>query len=910
MNRFNFRRKLPAAILVGLAVMVGVASKAAAAEVEAFAGGPLGVGRIRFAVTGDAPAIPLEDERFTVESADGRVLYPVIAEQPARRLLRRLLEIESPRSVTMYFLILGEEPFDLNAFSPTLQTVRVTPRSDPQGHRALLAQWWREYGNRWKSLRQDPKFPPIAENFLAANMSRRLALPLPEPSTGLFAALAPKKSVWDELLNTEAHQLALDQALLAPAKPQAAEPQPLPPPMPWYDLAPDRDFTGVAVEPIAAHVPAEAFYLRFGNFANYLWFRNLSRKWQGDLGNMIQRRGVERASTKRIERQLSLQESVLAQFLGPQVIEDVAIIGLDPYLNDGAAIGILFHAKNSQVLSQDLLRQRREALTKFPDAAETTVRIAERDVSLIATPGGEVRSYSIADGDFHLVTTSKRLAQRFILAGQGQQPLSTSAGFLGVRKRLSVERTDAVFAYVSPEFVRELTSPAIWIESQRRVRSAREGKLLTLAQLQATAEAHPASTREELIVAKILPAGFGGRGDSSEIVESEDAFNDTIRGKPGLFVPVSEVEVSSVTSEEAAAYRDFGNRFRQEVGQTPPIAIAVSRVPLAEGLPTWRSFSETPEPEQDENSRVSERLAHMAGESLSIDVVATPLNDVKLGKLPDSLGEPSDRRLAPVAGDMIHAEFVLDSPLPLGPADEPHHLFLGVRDFRSPLVVERGRLAPGAPPAELIRMYVGTWPKPGGLLKFFIGEPTAQGPEPVQGLADTWQAREDDFLLISFKPDVVEQVLPQLQMTPAAEPAQLWIDVADLTGSELSRTVNALGYMRAREASVAACRLMNTLANQLHVPRELCRETAERMMDGRFVCPLGGEYELADVEGGAPMWTSTAITPPNRFLLTAPPEDFELPLLTWFRGLRAEARLGDDEIAAHLEIDMAESAVP
>jgi hypothetical protein len=253
---------------------------------------------------------------------------------------------------------------------------------------------------------------------------------------------------------------------------------------------------------------------------------------------------------------------------------------------------------------------------------------------------------------------------------------------------------------------------------------------------------------------------------------------------------------------------------------------------------------------------------------------------------------------------------VLESPLPLGVAAQPHHLFFGIRDFRSPLVVESGRLEPGAPRAELIRMYVGTWPKPGGLIQIFLGDELAQTEEPVPGMQETWQARANDFLLISFKPDVVQNVLPQLQMVPAEEPAQAWLEVMDLTGSELSQTVSAFGYMRARETSVAACRLMNTLANQLHVPRELGRETAEKLMDGAFVCPLGGEYELAEVQDGMPMWTSTALTPENRFLLTAPPDDFELPLLSWFRGLRAEGRLEEDAMTAHVEIDMAESAVP
>lgn len=876
------------AVTSALAIAISgalLSANARAAEVEAYAGEPFGVGRVTLAVSAAGPAAPLEDERFTVTSPDGRVLYPVIKEEPARRLLRRLLDIESPRNVTIYFLFRGDQPFDLEAFAPTEQRLRVTPVANPPARQALLDQWWQQYANRWKSLRQNPQFPPVVENFLAANLARRLGKTLPEPTGGLFAALTvPKPTVWDDLFNTESHQLALDQQILsATAAANAGEPLPLPAPLPWFAL-PDagEELNGVEVEPIALHVPVECFYLRFGNFTNYLWFRDLNKKWQGDLGNMLLRRGIDRDSTKRLEQQLSLRENALAAILGPQVIADVAIIGLDPYLPQGGAVGILFQAKANPLLANDLTTQRRAALKAYPDAAETTVRIADRDVSLVATPGGEVRSYYVQDGDFHLVTTSERLVQRFLLAGQGERSLAASPGFLGIRKQLPVSRNDAIFAYISPEFFQNLTSPAVWIESQRRARSAREVKLLELAQLEARAEGVEAESVEQLIAAGLLPAGFGQRGDGSQLVVLGETGSDSLRGRPGYFTPVAEVEVAAVTPAEAAAYRDFTQRFGQEIGQLPPIGVGVERRPMPDG----------------------------SGETLVAEVLATPLSDVKLGRLPTTFGPPSGERLAPIAGNVISAEAVLDSPLPFGAnAGEPNHMFLGVRDFRTPLIVDQGRVAPGAAPAELIRMYVGSWPKP-GILRLFMGEGLAQGEQPVPGAQSTWQAKRDDFLLVSFKPDLVREVLPQLEMVPTEHPAQLWIDVADLNGKELTAALNALGYMRARETSVAASRLMNTLANQLNVPREECRSVAETLMDGKFVCALGGDYELVESPGGEPMWTSSAIQPQNRFMLTAPPADFNFALLSWFRGLRGEARFDQEAINAHVEIDMAKSAIP
>ncbi|RIK87743.1 MAG: hypothetical protein DCC67_01485 [Planctomycetota bacterium] len=858
----------------------GPPSSAEAADVEAYAGQPFGVARVTVPVLASGPVTPLQDARFTVADPGGRALYPTLREEPVRRFIRRLLEIDAPRSVTLYFLFTGDEPFDVDVFAPARQTVRVAPRMAPPQHRQMLDQWWRHYSAAWRNLRQDPQFPPLVDNFLAVNLARRLNLPLPEPAGGLLALFSPKKTIWDELFASERHQLSVDQMLLA-GEPPVAEPAPLPTPLPWYALpAPDEAAVEqAAVESIAAHVPVECFYLRFGNFTNYLWFRNFSRKWQDDLANMIVRRAIDRGGNQRIEQQLSLRESALAQFLGPQVIADVAIIGLDPYLATGGAVGILFQAKANPLLAQDLNTQRRQALQKFPDATETTVRIADHDVSLIASPGGEVRSYYVQDGDFHLVATSRRLVQRFLLAGQGERPLAASAGFIGVRQQLPVSRNDAVFVYVSPEFVRELTSPAIWIESQRRVRSAREIKLLHLARRQAAAEAVAAVSRQQLIDASFLPEGFGLHADGSELAEAGDAIVDSRRGAPGRFVPVADMEVASVTAAEAAAYAAFAERWRQQIGQTPPVAVAMSRRALSTG-----------------------------GETIAVSVLASPLADVKLGRLPDMLGDPSRQRVAPVAGDLIRAEFILDAVLPLAAAEQ-HHLFIGVRDSAPPLVVQQGRIAPAAPAAEMVRMYVGAWPKP-GLIRLLLGQETAHGPDPAPGPRSTWQARSNDFLLISFKPELVREVLPQLRIVEAEKPAQVRVAVEDLSNTQLSHAIDALGYQRTRETALAAVRLMNTLVQQFHVPPEEARDAAERLMDGRFASPLGGQYELIELPSGQRVWSASAVAPQNRFLLTAAPEDFELPLLSWLRGLRAEMLLDDQRLTADVEIDMAASALP
>lgn len=90
----------------------------------------------------------------------------------------------------------------------------------------------------------------------------------------------------------------------------------------------------------------------------------------------------------------------------------------------------------------------------------------------------------------------------------------------------------------------------------------------------------------------------------------------------------------------------------------------------------------------------------------------------------------------------------------------------------------------------------------------------------------------------------------------------------------------------------------------------MCQEVAERLVDGKFVCPLGGEYQLYEPDRGLETWASSALPESNRFLLTEVPEEFELPLLRWFRGLNGDMRLDEQGLSVHLEIKMTDAALP
>ena len=118
--------------------------------------------------------------------------------------------------------------------------------------------------------------------------------------------------------------------------------QPIPTDIAWRQPVPPPAPADTVIEPLAMHVPEECFYIRFGQFTNYLWLNQLLNDYGGDIGSMITAQSLPTGLNRRVEKQLCLKQSALAELLGPTVIADVAIIGRDTYTREGAAIGILF----------------------------------------------------------------------------------------------------------------------------------------------------------------------------------------------------------------------------------------------------------------------------------------------------------------------------------------------------------------------------------------------------------------------------------------------------------------------------------------------------------------------------------------------------------------------------------------
>jgi hypothetical protein len=665
----------------------------------------------------------------------------------------------------------------------------------------------------------------------------------------------------DRILGSTDAALPADQPLpiAADAPPLAIPEQP--------PAADDKSAGGPNIEPIARHVPAEFFYVRFGSFDNFLWFQDTLDRWGGDLQNLVAMRGLNDQKNQRIQNQLVLEQTQLSRMLGGTVISDVAMIGTDLLMQDGAAIGFLFEARNGMLLGSSLSGPR-AARIQQGKAKEEKVKIEGQNVSYLFSPDGSIRSYYAVSGDYHFVTSSRALAARFLQTAKGEGSLGKSPEFRHARTVMPLDRKDAVFVYFSDAFFRNFTSPAYRIESLRRLEAATDIEIVQLAKLNAATEGRPGNTIDELITGGFLPPGFGARSDGSRAVLEKGEVCDSLRGRRGAFVPVPDVPVRQVSQAEAASYTRFVAYAQENWGRIEPILVGLQR----KSLPDKR-------------------------EQVVIDARVTPLQRKRIEMLAKIVGPITNDQLAEVPLNWGAFEASLAN----------QRMFGGLRDAAVSNESIDGRYLPWLKLRSTIAGYLGYLGDAGFLRLLelmFPGTPDANGYQ--RSVIGLWRLQYAAFVLFSFQPEVLATVAPQLHFEPAKQPAQLRLHVNDVSGARIAPFLNNWGYARTRETALGNLRLVHSINQQLHVPVKECREAAEFLLAAKLVCPLGGQYVLREAPEAGSFWTSTKLEEVRTEggLVPQAPQGYVAPPLNWFRGLDLHASLIDTLLAAHAEVVM------
>ena len=128
--------------------------------------------------------------------------------------------------------------------------------------------------------------------------------------------------------------------------------------------------------------------------------------------------------------------------------------------------------------------------------------------------------------------------------------------------------------------------------------------------------------------------------------------------------------------------------------------------------------------------------------------------------------------------------------------------------------------------------------------------------------------------------------------------------MGDISQSHLARWFSFLSYERATQTSVGNAKLLQAMSQQLRIPPPKALQTTEDLLNVKLVCSLDGKYELVDRGGGQLTWRSTKWPVAGEPF----PEDYQAPLVEWFRGLDLDLTKYGDRVVMHAELDMQRDA--
>lgn len=873
-------------------------------EFEALPGEPFGVGTLRLPL----PAPVASDKlRISIFEAEDRIFYPVATSEAVElelqpsppsnrrigqgRLIQRLRESlkdlrefrPDPRVVTIRFLFRGLEPLKVQVVGTIQESVEIKVAEKSQIPTSYFREaegvWWEHYLNYQQQTVTNGTLQPNAPLFLCDMLKRRLRLNgsltqkldaarraaptnrfLADLDSRLLDALKLIGGLQDERVKMV--QEMLEKGTQGEAGAWVAQYE-----VPDFSLVEERKASDAerpiapdTIEPLANHVPPEWFYVRFGSFANYLWFQSMGDRHGGDIAQMVTLRGVAFDSTGKIERLLNTKTTEVAKLFGESVIEDMAIVGRDLYLQEGPSMGVLFRAKNRLLLLSSFQSERSAEQKRLASvgAKIEQLKIRGRDVSFLHTPDMRLRSFMVAEGSQVLITSSRAMVERFLEVADGAVPLSATSSFLAARELLPTQNQYSIFAYLSPEFLRGLLSPQYQIELRRRTQAQAALDLVEMADWTAKSEGLEAKTVEEFIAAGLLPADFMERSDGAMVVLENGEWRDSLRGFRGALLPIADIELAKISRIEKEQYEKTQEYFQTNWQQLDPILFGVRR------------FARKDIPNR---------------EQLILEAYVAPFQSDKYGWLTQVLGPPSPDSIVLPPDDIANIQLFLRG-VP-GSGTPNHQFFVGIKDMMPPDPAETKGLLQTFLALQSMPAYVGAWPAPGLMDILF---PQARNPRDVSGLSrmflGVWRWQGNGFSLLSFDRSIIENAAGIVRPEQVDDYAQIRLSVNDIAGSQMEPWLNRFWYRRGLAGSLGNAEYLNFAEQQFHLEPAAVRLATEEMLGASLQCPIGGELKWTG-EAEVGQWVSTAwptegLNPETAALAGG----YRAPWIDWCRGGR------------------------
>jgi len=246
---------------------------------------------------------------------------------------------------------------------------------------------------------------------------------------------------------------------------------PSPPSHPFEEMLEGRQWKASG---LAKTVPHDFYYATFRSMASCLDFAD----YLDEVGGLVLRRysptSVDFRVKEKVLTQLALRVTKKARKFYDAVIDEVAVVGSDPFLREGADVTLIYKLKSPAVFKMSIgLYRKYFEVTHGAKPREETIQGLE--VHGLVTPDRTVNAWlaHLAE-DLVVLSTSRKALELVIATHQGKHPsLHDQHDFRYMRSIYPAEdETEDGFLYLSDAFIRHLVGPELRIKEARRMAEA------------------------------------------------------------------------------------------------------------------------------------------------------------------------------------------------------------------------------------------------------------------------------------------------------------------------------------------------------------------------------------------------------------------------------------------------------
>ena len=342
------------------------------------------------------------------------------------------------------------------------------------------------------------------------------------------------------------------------------------------------------VEVMAKATPAAFYYVRVRDFATFLDLSDVSESWGSPLLDLLDGKVQDRGLREHYETELALEHTELARTFGPTVIEEMAIVGSDPYLVEGSDLTLIFRVKSGLLFDAALLKSLAAFSVAHPGVDTQKLSVDGVEVAVSSSSDGQIRRHRASVDGYELVSNSTEAVRRVIAAIRGKAPRLADEPDFSYMLARDADQPAPVLAFAGDRFVETVIGPQQKLKAaERELSLADVSRPGYAALLYGLLNGHAPTSTADLVQAKLLaPADLAPGGVAAGWQPGMAAH--TSRGSTLGMLPVLDApELTLVTASEQQGYDYFARDYENEWSEyVDPFVLRVSRTQPAQGATT------------------------------------------------------------------------------------------------------------------------------------------------------------------------------------------------------------------------------------------------------------------------------------------------------------------------------------